>query len=597
MTGRTGSISIRARLTIGFGVIVLFLAMAGMFGRMSMLETSRVIRLTLAEVQEDSRLASQLTAVLAQATSAAAHYLSDRDSASAAEFRELGWTAHNVQRRMSALPNQTSEEIAAVAGIDASLSEMEVRYARAHRLADLGRTTAAHAEAEHVREIVRDMMSRVERLGELKSEKVAGASEQLRREAEQRAWLLVTIVTLAVFVAVALVYSTMHSISHPLAKLVEHANALSRGELASRTEERMPGELQVLANAMNATSHSLSDIVTGVARTSDDVATSVGQLVGVSEQISQSASQVANAMHDVSEGAEDQVEQLRAVDAALQDARVRAGLVVAGADEVNQLAQEIESSAESKRAQIERALGILVDMRGVVQRAAAEVTTLNRTTTEINGFVTSVSQIAEQTNLLALNAAIEAARAGDAGRGFAVVADEVRKLAEQAQGAARDIVQLTHVVSSRVGSTSSAMEAGVSKVGEIERVSLELDSALTTITESAERTRLAAGRVTQAAQENAASVMSAAAGIASIARTAEGHAAAAEEVCASAQEQSAACEEMNSASSELLAGSAQLRDLVRGLQPENAKGEGEPPPPEPINPRKVSHARLATVGS
>ncbi|MGI8843025.1 MAG: methyl-accepting chemotaxis protein, partial [Gemmatimonadaceae bacterium] len=265
--------------------------------------------------------------------------------------------------------------------------------------------------------------------------------------------------------------------------------------------------------------------------------------------------------------------------------------------EVKQLAQEIESSAESKRAQIERALGILVDMRGVVQRAAAEATTLNRTTTEINGFVTSVSQIAEQTNLLALNAAIEAARAGDAGRGFAVVADEVRKLAEQAQGAARDIVQLTHVVSSRVGSTSKAMEAGVSKVGEIERVSLELDSALTTITESAERTRLAAGRVTRAAQENAASVMTAAAGIASISRTAEGHAAAAEEVCASAQEQSAACEEMNSASSELLAGSAQLRDLVRGLQPGNAKAEGELPPPEPIDPRQRSLARLATVGN
>jgi methyl-accepting chemotaxis protein len=269
--------------------------------------------------------------------------------------------------------------------------------------------------------------------------------------------------------------------------------------------------------------------------------------------------------------------------------------VVAGAGEVNALAQAIESSAEAKRTQIDRALAILVEMRGTVQRAAAEVTTLNRTTAEINGFVTSVSQIAEQTNLLALNAAIEAARAGEAGRGFAVVADEVRKLAEQAQGAARDIVQLTQVVSSRVNSTSDAMEAGVSKVGEIERVSLELDSALTTITEAAERTRLAAAKVTQAANENSSSVMSAVQGIANISRTAEGHAAAAEEVCASAQEQSAACEEMNSASSELMSGSDKLRSLVRGLQGGEGGDEGQGPTAVQARPAALAPLRLATV--
>ena len=593
MIRRAGSVSIRTRLTVGFGVLIVLLALAGVLGRMSMRGTSKVIRTTLAEVQEDARLSSQLTAVLAQATSAAGHYLDDRDSASAAEFRELGWLMHSLQRNMNSLPNQTASEISLVAAIDESFSEMEVRYARAHRLADMGRVADAHAEEEEVRASVSEMMARVEQLGKLKSEKVAAAAEQLRRETDQRAWLLVTIIMLAVAFAIALVYGTVRSISHPLAILVQHANALSRGELATRTEVQMPDELQVLANAMNDTSQSLSSIVNGVARTSDDVAASVGQLAGVSEQISQSASQVAMAMSDVSTGAEQQVEQLRDVDSSLQEARVRAEHVVAGAGEVNALAQAIESSAESKRAQIERALSILVEMRGTVQRAASEVTTLNRTTAEINGFVTSVSQIAEQTNLLALNAAIEAARAGEAGRGFAVVADEVRKLAEQAQGAARDIVQLTQVVSSRVSSTSDAMEAGVSKVGEIERVSLELDSALTTITESAERTRLAAAKVTAAANENATSVMSAVQGIANISRTAEGHAAAAEEVCASAQEQSAACEEMNSASSELLAGSAKLRDLVRGLQAE--EGPAQPPAPPRMRLRSLTPARLATV--
>jgi methyl-accepting chemotaxis protein len=238
---------------------------------------------------------------------------------------------------------------------------------------------------------------------------------------------------------------------------------------------------------------------------------------------------------------------------------------------VNALAHAIEESADAKRAEIERAMGILVDVRSTVQRAAGEVATLNKTAADINNFVGSVSQIAEQTNLLALNAAIEAARAGAAGRGFAVVADEVRKLAEQAQGAARDIVQLTQVVSARVTSTAQAMELGVGRVGEIERVSRDIDTALTTIVEAAERTRVAAGHVTTAAEENAQAVQRAVGGIAQIARTAEGHAAAAEEVSASAQEQSAACEEMNSASAELLDGSQTLRGLVRGLRIEGTR--------------------------
>ena len=134
-----------------------------------------------------------------------------------------------------------------------------------------------------------------------------------------------------------------------------------------------------------------------------------------------------------------------------------------GASQVKDLAEGIERSAREKRAEIDRALGILSEVRTSVERAAGEVRELTGVAESINRFVAIVSRIAEQTNLLALNAAIEAARAGSAGRGFAVVADEVRKLAEQAQTAADDVVQLTAVVTARVGSTTQAMQAGASQ--------------------------------------------------------------------------------------------------------------------------------------
>jgi hypothetical protein len=106
----------------------------------------------------------------------------------------------------------------------------------------------------------------------------------------------------------------------------------------------------------------------------------------------------------------------------------------------------------------------------------------------------------------------------------------------------------------------------VDQVGEIERVSRELDSALSTILSAAERTRTAASGVTTAAMENARAVDSAAVNLGLVARTAEGHATAAMEVSASTEEQSAACEQMSMASTQLFHGSHVLLDLVSELK-------------------------------
>ncbi len=566
MTGvrRTGSI--KGRLMAGFGILVALLVLAGVLGRMTLTSTSEMINTTLMSVQENSRLSAQLTTDIAKVIQAGSMYFETRDSASLADFRRHGWSAHRVQRQMNALPGQTVNEIALVAAIDSKLSDVEVRYAYAHRLADLGRDEAAHSAGGRGADVINALLADVAALGALKTKDVAQASERLRRHASSRAWVIMSIMTGAVLLALAVAIGTMGSIYRPLRLLVDHARKLSRADLTASTSAAMPGEFQILATAMNHTTDSLATIVTGVATTADDVASSADQLASVAEQISMSANHVADAMTDITRGAEGQVSQLRTVDAELRGARQRAERVVAGAQEVNALAHAIEEQAESKRSEIERTMKILVDVKSSVTRAATEVATLSKTASDINSFVGSVSQIAEQTNLLALNAAIEAARAGAAGRGFAVVADEVRKLAEQAQEAANDIVQLTEIVHARVASTSRAMESGAAHVGEIERVSRDIDGALTSIGQAAERTRLAAGKVTAAAEENASAVHSAVSGIATIARTAESHAAAAEQVTASAQEQSAACEQMNSASAQLLNGSTRLRNLVGGLK-------------------------------
>jgi methyl-accepting chemotaxis protein len=558
--------SIRGRLWIGFGVLVAILLLAGFESRRAFSGMNLQIATSLAEVEAEAALTSQVSGDVAKTIEAASRYLETRDTSAQSAFRAFGWAAHEVQRQMNSRPNQSAAEVGALANIDGKLSEMEIRYALAHRLSDLGRNDEARAAAGEARRSIDELLADIALLGRIKAEKVAAARSDLTAETARRSELLLSIIGLALVFGIIVVMFTVRHISEPLDLLVGHAKRLSDGDLASRATGSMPGEFSILASAMNQTGESLSRVVAVAARTADEVSSSAHDLASVSEQISLSASQMASAMTEVSHGAEAQVQQLRSVDETLQAIREAAGGVKTRSDEVTNLAHSIEGAAQSKRIEIDRALGILVDVKSSVERAAAEIGHLNATVSDINRFVLAVSQIADQTNLLALNAAIEAARAGEAGRGFAVVADEVRKLAEQSQRAADDIVQMTTVVTARVTSSAQAMESSAGRVVEIERVSRDIDAALHTISDAAERTRVAAVGVTGAAEANASAVNHAAVSLEWIAKTAEGHAAAAQQVNASTQEQSAACEQMTSASNVLLAGSTQLRELVGTLR-------------------------------
>jgi methyl-accepting chemotaxis protein len=580
--------TIRQVLTVGFSLLIVLMLVAGAVGWFSLNRMADQVSRTLADAQQDAKQASDFSNVVTQEIQAANTYLSDQDIKSEADFRRLGWEAHRLHRKFTARRDLLAEQIRRTVAIDTTLARVEASFALSHRLTDLGRLDEAHVEAQRARRMVPGLLEQLTGLGHSRAQQLAAMSGDLRGQAMARSRLLVAVIIVATLLALMIVIRTGRAVGRPLRLLVRHAIQLSHGDLQQRTEGEMPGEFRTLADAMNHATMALSRIASGAAKTADEVAQSASDLASASRQISASAGEVADAVEEVSHGAESQVAQLRQVNEALDGIRTRGDNLVGGAQEVHGLASAIEAEAEAKRIEIDRALKILFDVRTIVEQAAAQVRELNTSTSEINKFVVSVSRIAEQTNLLSLNAAIEAARAGEAGRGFSVVAGEVRKLADQTQAAADDVVKMTDGVTTRVAATSKAMEQGVSQVGEIERVSRELDSALSTILAAAERTRAAAATVTTAATENARAVDSAAANLGLVARTAESHATAAMQVSASTEEQSAACEQMSMASTQLFHGSHALKDLVGELKTEESQRTTEmqmPAEPESPTPR------------
>ncbi|MGH7650749.1 MAG: methyl-accepting chemotaxis protein [Gemmatimonadaceae bacterium] len=558
--------TIREVLTVGFSFLILLLLSAGAVGWVSMTRMADQVTLALAEAQQDAKQASDFSNVVTQEVQAANTYLSDQDARSDADFRRLGWEAHRLHRSFSSRPDVLAEQILRTVAIDTTLARVESAFALSHRLTDLGRFDDAHAEAQRARKLVPSLLEQLTGLEHARAQQLSRTSDTLRAQSVARSRLLVSVIIVATLIAIMIVMRTGSAVGKPLRLLVKHAVQLSHGDLQQNIEGDMPGEFRTLADAMNHATIALSRIASGAAKTADEVAQSASDLASASKQISASAGEVADAVEEVSHGAESQVAQLRQVNEALDGIRTRGDNLVGGAQEVHSLASAIEAEAESKRVEIDRALKILFDVRSIVEQAAGQVRELSTTASDINKFVVSVGRIAEQTNLLSLNAAIEAARAGEAGRGFGVVAGEVRKLADQTQAAADDVVKMTETVTMRVAATSKAMEQGVTQVGEIERVSHDLDAALSTILAAAERTRAAAAGVTTAATENARAVDSAAANLGLVARTAESHATAAMEVSASTEEQSAACEQMSMASTQLFHGSHMLIHLVSELK-------------------------------
>ena len=271
MKRRMGS-GIRSRLILGFGFVLVLLALAGTVGWRSMTLLKGAIRQSMQGVEQDARLSAMLATDVAREIAVAARYI-EQGEVAAAEFDSLRWQTHRTQRQLRR-DGQTQQEVELVVGIDQQLSDAEVRYVAARRLAELGRGGEAAAQTDTARAMEAQMLGALSRLADVKGARVAAAEQAL--EADASAWRLILAALLlsALVIGLLAVWAVLRSITGPLDVLAAHAGRLSEGDLTARTEDRLPDELHILATAMNRTSDSLSRIGAGAAQAADGITAS-----------------------------------------------------------------------------------------------------------------------------------------------------------------------------------------------------------------------------------------------------------------------------------------------------------------------------------
>jgi len=559
--------TLRFRLSIGLLILLLLIATATWIGYATVGRLTDQINERFATLRVSSQIGAELEGLVVDQINAADAYLGQPTPATARDFEQLGRRAHELRRRYRDLPDLTDVELTQIEAVEGLHSALEVDYALAHALLDLGRPADAEALATRARPVAQELQQTIRRVSAGQADKVATASAELERMGRVRQSWLLSVLLAALALGGAIILATLRGITVPLQKLIDAARQVGEGDLRIELNGRkMPTEFRHLSFAFNSMASQLRTLVSETVTISEQISVSASDLSSISEQVAASSGEVATAMIEITGGAESQSHGLRTTTTALEAMARRADEIAEASRSVTELSEQIHRVAAESRREVSNALQTLLEVREVVHASGQEVAELEQASRQIDRFVETISGIARQTNLLALNAAIEAARAGEHGRGFAVVADEVRKLAEGSARAADEVAGIVHEIRSRIEDVAATMERGTEQVADVEEVSKGADAALEQILVAVDGVRGAVGRVAEAVERSQESMRDVDASLAQVSGTAESHAASAQEVSAAAEEQSAATEEMSATSAQLLDSAERMRELVSGLR-------------------------------
>ncbi len=309
---------------------------------------------------------------------------------------------------------------------------------------------------------------------------------EARSAAERNALVgVLAAMLVALLAGIALVVVIARSITGPIGRALEMAEAMAQGDLSHELAVDQRDEIGVMVHAMAESIQHMRQTLAGIKSTSESVATA--------------ATQIAQGNLDLSSRTENQASSLQQTASSMEEMSATVNQNAHTAATANSLANQAASVASESGETFSQ----VVHKMEAIKQSSNKIAEINAV----------IDGIAFQTNILALNAAVEAARAGEQGRGFAVVASEVRALAQRSANAAREIKSLiSHSVENVEAGYALAQSTGQSidrLVAQVQRVSQMMSEIATSSDQQSQGIAQVNAAVTQldeVTQQNAALV-------------------------------------------------------------------------------------------
>jgi methyl-accepting chemotaxis protein len=449
--------STRAKLTLGFGLLVATMALASALSYQGLAQ----LRASQGQLFNDDlaialKMVELRNAINRERVALLSALVAEGDVAQGGFYRQIETERETIAALFSELGKYKGSDDEFASGYRRLVAARQdyVAVRDSDVLAPLNggrRNLAAPAVTGQLQRKFEQLKAIADEMGK---QQMAQALQRMRdgEAMVQRARTIQVAINLAaLLIAAAMAWWLNHAIAAPLRAATVVAARIATGDLRVSVPAAAGGdEVGQLLRALGDMVQSWRGLTAETSRGVATMTAAASEILASTAQGAASSSETAAAVSETTATVEE-VKQT----SLLSSEKSRA---------VSDSAQRAARTAADGRRALEESMQGMQTIQEKMEAIASTVVRLSERSHAIGEITASVAGLAEQSNLLAVNAAIEAAKAGEHGKGFAVVAQEVRSLAEQSRQATRQVRDILGEIQKSVGAAVMITEQGAKTV-------------------------------------------------------------------------------------------------------------------------------------